>query len=67
MHGQVYLQAACVLRLLAASLLLGTLLPAAVIYFAERAARRRWLRRERRPLAESAVPLASLNPLPVAQ
>jgi hypothetical protein len=61
----LHLQAACVLRLLGASLLLGTLLPAAIIYFLERSVRRRWLRKSHPPLGKPPVPSAGPVQTPV--
>jgi hypothetical protein len=54
-----------VLRLLGASLLLGALLPAAVIYFLERSARRRWLRTRRPPIGGPPAPIAARGQTPV--
>lgn len=61
----LHLQAACVLRLLGASLLLGTLLPAAIIYILERSARRHWLRRSQPPLGNPPVTSAGPAQTPV--
>ena len=52
------------LRLLGASLLLGMLLPAAIIYILERSARRRWLRRSQQLPDAPPVPVAAPGQTP---